>query len=203
MSAPIRIVVATANADKMAEIEEILLETLDVPVDLIARPVEVPDIEETGETLFENALLKADAISMATGLISVADDTGLFVDALGGAPGVYSARYAGEGATYSSNVAKLLDELRDIDDRGASFRTVAVAKFPDGREIALTGELRGTISRAPVGDGGFGYDPVFVPDETGGQSLAELSASEKHKISHRGRAFRALAVALVSEMDRL
>jgi XTP/dITP diphosphohydrolase len=202
MHEPVRIVVATANSDKLVEIEQILRATFEDHVELVPRPPEIPDVEEIGETLYENALLKAEAICDATGLISVADDTGLFVNALDGAPGVFSARYAGEGATYASNVTKLLDALGDIDDRRASFRTVAIAKFPDGRELVVTGELHGTIARVRVGEGGFGYDPIFVPDETRGRSLAELHVSEKHGISHRGRAFRSLAIALVSEIDK-
>ncbi len=189
----IQIVLATANPDKMIEIEEILRANLSNEVELIARPSEIPDVEETGETLYENALLKADAICAATKLICVSDDTGLFVEALDGAPGVYSARYAGEDARYEDNVAKLLRALDGEANRRAQFRTVAVAKFPDGRELACVGEVDGTIALAPAGTDGFGYDPVFVPDEGGGRSFAELSLAEKHEISHRGRALRGLS----------
>ena len=186
-------VLATANPDKAREIAA-LLEGFDV----VPRPAEVPDVEETGTTLLENARLKAQALVDATGEAAVADDTGLEVAALDGAPGVYSARYAGEGATYADNVAKLLDALAGRSDRRARFRTVAVARFPDGREAVAEGVVQGTIAEAARGDGGFGYDPVFVPDDGDGRSYAELSADEKNAVSHRGRAFRALAESLSS-----
>lgn len=202
MSTPIRIVVATANPDKLVEIDEILHETIDAPIELVARPTEIPDVEETGATLEENARLKAAAICLATGEISVADDTGLFVVALGGAPGVYSARYAGPDATYDDNVSKLLAALDGVDDRRASFSTVAVAVFPDGSELVAHGEVQGAISLQRRGEGGFGYDPIFVPDSKGGRSFAELSRAEKHEISHRGRAFRALGLALENALGR-
>jgi XTP/dITP diphosphohydrolase len=188
-----RLVLASANPDKAREIAA-LLEGFDV----VPRPAEVPDVEETGTTLLENARLKAQALVDATGEAAVADDTGLEVAALDGAPGVYSARYAGEGATYADNVAKLLDALAGRSDRRARFRTVAVARFPDGREAVAEGVVQGTIAEAARGDGGFGYDPVFVPDDGDGRSYAELSADEKNAVSHRGRAFRALAESLSS-----
>lgn len=193
----VEIVLASANPHKVAEIEAILREELDATFILHARPSEIPDIEETGSTLIDNARLKAEAICAATGRISVADDTGLFVEALHGDPGVYSARYAGEHASYSDNVKKLLSALGDDQDRQATFRTVAIAVFPGGRELVAVGEVAGTIASAPRGHGGFGYDPVFVPDELDGRTFAELTAWEKHDISHRGRAFRALARELV------
>jgi XTP/dITP diphosphohydrolase len=193
------LVAATANPDKAAEIREIL-EAAGSGIVLLGRPVGVPEVEETGDTLEENARLKAVALADATGMPSVADDTGLEVDALGGAPGVRSARYAGEEATYADNVEKLLRELGALPDRGgarrARFRTVALVHFPDGRELWREGAVDGTIGEAPRGAGGFGYDPVFIPDEGDGRTFAELGASEKHAISHRGRAFRALADAL-------
>ena len=157
-------------------------------------------MEETGDTLEANARLKARAVAAAAGLPAMADDTGLEVDALGGAPGVYSARYAGEGATYADNVAKLLDELGSLPGGGgarrARFRTVALVAWPDGREVAAEGTVEGRIAAVARGGGGFGYDPVFVPDEGGGRTFAEMAAGEKHAVSHRGRAFRALAAAL-------
>jgi XTP/dITP diphosphohydrolase len=195
------LVTATANPDKAAEIHEILGETDGVV--LLDRPEGVPDVDETGDTLEENARLKADALASATGMAAVADDTGLEVDALDGAPGVYAARYAGEHATYADNVAKLLGELDALADRGgarrARFRTVAFVRFPDGRELWREGAVDGTIADAPRGAGGFGYDPVFIPDEADGRTFAELLPEEKHSISHRGRAFRALADALREE----
>jgi XTP/dITP diphosphohydrolase len=188
-----RLVLASANPDKAREIAA-LLDGFDV----VPRPPEVPEVEETGSTLVENARLKAQALSEATGEAAVADDTGLEVAALDGAPGVYSSRYAGEGATYADNVAKLLDALRGASDRRARFRTVAMAVFPDGREVVAEGIVGGTIADAARGDGGFGYDPVFVPDDGDGRTFAELSIEEKNAISHRGRAFRALAAQLPS-----
>ena len=159
------------------------------------------EVEETGDTLVANARLKARALMEATGTAAVADDTGLEVEALDGAPGVYSARFAGEHATYADNVSKLLRELAARgatapERRRASFRTVALVAYPDGSELVADGEVRGTIAAAPRGDGGFGYDPVFVPDGGDGRSFAELTPEEKHALSHRGRAFRRLAKLL-------
>ncbi len=193
--------VASANPDKVAEIAAVLGDA----VVLRPRPVEVGEVVEDADTLEGNARLKAVAIASATGQAAVADDTGLEVAALGGAPGVYSARYAGEDVGYADNVAKLLVELERVGARGpaaraARFRTVALVRWPDGRELAVEGEVRGSIAEAPRGDRGFGYDPVFVPDELdstpGHRTFAEMTADEKHAVSHRGRAFRALAEAL-------
>ena len=199
--APLVLVVATANPDKVAEIREILGAAGGLR--LLPRPADVPDVEETGETLEANARLKAAALASATGMPAVSDDTGFEVDALGGAPGVRSSRYAGEGATYADNVAKLLAALAALEESGgrrrARFRTVAMVRFPGGREICREGSVSGTVATTPRGDGGFGYDPVFVPDEGDGRTFAELRPDEKHAISHRGRAFRALAEALQSE----
>ena len=192
-----RLVLATANPDKAEEIRFVLHDA-GVDVDLVPRPAGVPEVDETGETLEENARLKAVALCDVTGLPAVADDTGLSVDALFGAPGVYSARFAGEHATYADNVAKLLHELRDVPgpERTARFTTVALARWPDGREVAAIGDVEGTIGGEARGDGGFGYDPVFVPDEGDGRTFAEMTAVEKHLVSHRGRAFRTLADGL-------
>lgn len=190
MSSP-RFVLATANPDKTREIQEILGDD----VELLARPAEVPDVEETGDTLEANARLKARALVDATGVAAIADDTGLEVHALGGAPGVYSARYAGEGATYADNVAKLLEALAGRPDRSARFRTVAIAMWPDGTEIVAEGSVEGTIAREASGSRGFGYDPVFVPAGAA-VTFAEMTSEAKHAVSHRGRAFRALAARL-------
>jgi XTP/dITP diphosphohydrolase len=148
--------------------------------------------------LADNARLKAVALSDATGLAAIADDTGLEVDALGGAPGVRAARYAGEHASYDDNVTKLLDALDAVADsqRTARFRTVALLRFPDGRELIADGVVEGQIARHRQGANGFGYDPVFVPNEGDGRSFAEMDTDEKHAISHRGRALRALAAQL-------
>jgi XTP/dITP diphosphohydrolase len=185
------VVLATANPDKAAEIAA-LLDGFDV----LPRPPNVPDVEETADTLEGNARLKAVAVSWATGVAAVADDTGLEVAALGGRPGVWSARYAGEHVTYADNVAKLLRELDGVDDRRARFRTVALARLPDGREVTAEGVVDGVIATAARGGQGFGYDPVFVPDDGGGRTFAEMSRAEKQALSHRGRAFTALLPVL-------
>ena len=192
MSVGLRLVLATANPDKAAEIQAVLARS---GVELLPRPEGLADVEETGETLEDNARLKARALVRATGLPAVADDTGLLVDALGGAPGVFSARYAGEGATYADNVAKLLAELAGVAPgaRTARFETVALACWPDGREILARGAVEGVITIEPRGTAGFGYDPVFVPTEGDGRTFAQMAPEEKHALSHRGRAFRALA----------
>jgi XTP/dITP diphosphohydrolase len=193
---PLELVLATANPDKAAEIRAILGVA---GVVVAPRPAALGEVDETGATLVENARLKAVAIREATGRAAVADDTGLEVDALGGAPGVYSARFAGEGATYAQNVAKLLERLGGAENRRARFVAVAFVSFRDGRELWEEGAVEGRIATAPRGSGGFGYDPVFVPDQGDGRTFAEMSPEEKHAFSHRGLAFRALAARLVAE----
>ncbi|HUX04910.1 MAG TPA: RdgB/HAM1 family non-canonical purine NTP pyrophosphatase [Acidimicrobiales bacterium] len=190
------LVLATANPHKTEEIRA-LLHSLDIEV--LARPAELPDVEETCNTLEGNALMKATAIASATGLAALADDTGLFVDALGGRPGVMSARYAGAGASYEDNVRKLLDELEGVPApaRSAHFRTVMVVAYANGEHFRVEGVLDGVIADAPRGKGGFGYDPVFIVDPVSQRTLAELSLEEKNLISHRGAALRALVEALV------
>jgi len=192
-----RFVLATANPDKADEIARVLADA-GAPVELVPRPADVAEVDEIGTTLEENARLKAVALTEATGLPAIADDTGLEVDALGGAPGVFSARFAGPDATYADNCALLVARLagEPPDRRRARFVTVAIARWPDGREVAAFGDVEGTIAEAPRGGNGFGYDPVFVPDEGNGATFAELTATEKHAISHRGRAFRTLAQGL-------
>ena len=198
MSGParLRLVLASANPDKAAEIADILGE---VPgLVLLPRPGSAPDVVEDGATLTDNARLKAVAVMEATGEPAVADDTGLEVGALGGAPGVYSARFAGEAATYADNVTKLVRELAAAgatqpSERRARFCTVALVAFPGGDELVAEGEVIGSIAAEPAGASGFGYDPLFVPDGGGGRTFAQMSAPEKHALSHRGRAFRSLA----------
>jgi XTP/dITP diphosphohydrolase len=190
----VRIVLASANPDKAHEIRAIIGDS----VVLEPRPAHVPDVVEDGSTLVDNARLKASALCDATGLPALADDTGLEVDALGGAPGVWSARYAGDHASYRDNVTKLLVELDGVVDaeRTARFRTVALLRFPDGSELVADGVVEGRIARVVRGANGFGYDPVFVPSEGDGRSFAEMATDEKHAISHRGRALRALAAQI-------
>jgi XTP/dITP diphosphohydrolase len=189
-----QLVCASANPDKVAEIRAIL----DDVVDVLPRPADVPDVVEDADTLLGNARLKAVAISTASGLPALADDTGLEVDALGGSPGVFSARYAGDGCTYEDNRRKLLSELDGVTDRAARFRTVAIVVWPDGSEVAAEGVCEGSITDLERGGAGFGYDAVFAPLDGGGSTFAEMSATAKHAISHRGRAFR----ALLSELQR-
>ena len=211
-SGALRIVLATANVDKAAEIVAVVTAADARPdedsgggrIVLLPRPPDVPEVEETGDTLEDNARLKADALLAATGLPAMADDTGLEVEALGGRPGVFSSRYSGEHASYAENVAKLLAELeaagaRDRSDRRARFRTVAVVRFAGGREVIASGEVWGSIAESPRGEMGFGYDPVFVPDGTGDRTFAEMSLEEKAACSHRGRAFRALVSELAQD----
>jgi len=187
-------VLATANPHKTGEMRAVL-EPLGV--ELLERPLNIPDVEETGDTLEENALLKARALVGATGEAAIADDTGLFVDALHGRPGVRSARFAGETASYDDNVTKLLDELDAIPaPRTARFVTVIAVAYPDGTTFCVEGELRGVITFARAGDQGFGYDPVFAPHEGEGRTLAQLTPREKNDLSHRGRALRALCQEL-------
>lgn len=194
-----RLVLATANPDKAAEIRGIL-----EGIELVERPPGLPEVEETGETLLENARLKAQAVAMASGQPAVADDTGLEVEALEGAPGVHAARFAGSDATYADNVAKLLRQLAAVDgSRRARFLTVALVAYPDGREVSATGAVEGTIATEARGSGGFGYDPVFVPDEGDGRTFAQMSPLDKHALSHRGRAFRQLAAALQQYGDEV
>lgn len=188
---------ASANPHKAEEIAAILAD-VHVGIEILPRPAHLGDVEETGSTLEENARLKAVAIAEAVGAAAVADDTGLEVEALDGRPGVFSARWAGPEATYADNIDRLLRELHPVPPagRGARFRTVAIVAFPDGREVLAEGTVRGEIALTPRGTGGFGYDAVFVPVDGDGRTFAEMSAAEKHAVSHRGRAFRALATAL-------
>lgn len=190
-----KLVCASANPDKVAEIAIILEGS---GVELLPRPAGVPDVVEDAGSLVGNARLKAAAIAAATGLPAVADDTGLFVDALGGEPGVETAYFAGPSATYAENRAKMLRVLDGIPlaQRTAQFRTVAMVVWPDGRELAVEGVCAGRIAEAEVGDTGFGYDPLFVPDEGDGRTFAQMGTAAKHAMSHRGRAFVALAAAL-------
>lgn len=187
-----RLVLATANPHKAAEMRAVL-GGLGFAVE--PRPPGIAEVDEPEDTLEGNAVLKAVAIARAAGATAVADDTGLFVDALGGRPGVHSARYAGERATDAENVARVLAELAGVESarRGAHFRTVIAVGEPDGTARWVDGVLDGAIAEAPRGSHGFGYDVIFIPSDLEGQTLAELSPDEKNAVSHRGRALRALA----------
>ena len=184
------VVMASANPDKVAEIALLMEDVLDIQ----PRPPEIPDVVEDADTLEGNARLKAVAIASSTGLPAIADDTGLEIDYIGGAPGVYTARFAGENATYSDNVAKTLEVLDGVTEaqRTARFRTVALLSRPDCTELVAHGVVEGTIAMEPRGTSGFGYDPIFIPADGTGLTFSEMAADAKHAISHRGRAFRAL-----------
>jgi XTP/dITP diphosphohydrolase len=186
------LVLATRNAGKIKELEA-LLSGYGLHVLGLGDFPEIGEIEETGATFAENSLLKARTVAKATGLVALADDSGLEVDALSGAPGVYSARYSGEGATDEKNNLKLLDALKDVPDsaRGCRFVSVVAAVAPNGAELLAEGRWEGRVLHAPRGSGGFGYDPLFLDLERG-KSAAELAPAEKNARSHRGRALRAL-----------
>ncbi|WP_425833236.1 RdgB/HAM1 family non-canonical purine NTP pyrophosphatase [Streptomyces fractus] len=197
-----RLILATRNNGKIVELRAILADA-GLPHELVGADAypEVPDVRETGVTFAENALLKAHALARATGLPAVADDSGLCVDVLGGAPGIFSARWAGKHGDDKANLDLLLAQLSDIDDdehRTAHFACAAALALPDGTERVVEGQMRGVLRHAPAGAGGFGYDPILqVEGDT--RTAAELSASEKNAISHRGEAFRAL-VPVVREL---
>ncbi len=184
-----KLVVATRNRHKLEEIQEILhipgmelLSAFDFP--------EVAEVDEDGTTFEANAIKKAVVVARATGLWSLADDSGLEVDALGGAPGVYSARYAGEPVSYSANNEKLLKELNGVGNRRARFRCVIALSSPEGRTRTVEGRCEGFIAHAPAGRQGFGYDPLFIP-EGHTRTFAEMDAQAKHSLSHRGRGLAA------------
>ncbi|MFE0464465.1 RdgB/HAM1 family non-canonical purine NTP pyrophosphatase [Kitasatospora sp. NPDC058965] len=193
-----RLILATRNRHKVTELRAILAEAgLDLELVGADAYPEIPDVPETGITFAENALLKAHALARATGLPAIADDSGLCVDVLGGAPGILSARWSGKHGDDRANLELLLAQLSDIapEHRGAHFACAAALALPDGTERVVEGQLPGTLRTAPAGDGGFGYDPILQPlGET--RTCAELTPDEKNAISHRGKAFRALAVVV-------
>ena len=191
MESPRRVVVASKNPDKIQEVEAVL-EGMDHPWEIV-RGLDWPDVDETETTLEGNALLKAVAVSEATGLAALGDDTGLEVDALDGRPGVFSARFAGPDATYEQNVDRLLADLDGVADRSARFRTAIAFVVPGSTPLIVEGTLEGAITEERRGERGFGYDPVFA---VGDRTYAEMSDAEKNDVSHRARALRALVVAL-------
>lgn len=197
-----QLVLASRNAAKLVELTRIVTAELSGRVRLVGLEVfpDAPEVAETGETFQENALAKARSAALATGCVALADDSGLCVDALGGMPGVLSARWAGRHGDDLANLELVLAQLDDVPDerRTAAFVCAAAVVAPDGRQAVQLGRVRGRLVRAPRGQGGFGYDPIFVPDGYQ-RSTAELSATEKDAISHRGLAFR----ALVPEILRL
>ncbi|MFH8347164.1 RdgB/HAM1 family non-canonical purine NTP pyrophosphatase [Streptomyces sp. NPDC018045] len=196
-----RLILATRNTGKVTELRAILA-AADLDVELVGADAypDVPDVKETGVTFAENALLKAHALARATGHPAVADDSGLCVDVLGGAPGIFSARWAGRHGDDAANLDLLLAQLSDIADghRAAHFACAAALALPDGTERVVEGRLEGTLRHTPAGTGGFGYDPILQPlGDT--RTCAELTPDEKNAISHRGKAFRGL-VPVVREL---
>ena len=197
---PRRLVVATRNEHKLKELAEIL-----TGVELVSLPESVEMPAEDGETFAENALVKARAARAATGEPAIADDSGIAARVLGGRPGVYSARFAGERATDEQNLALLLRELDGAEDRRVAYVCAIALVDAEGKERTFEGRCEGELAAKPRGSGGFGYDPAFVPLDTGPadeRTMAELSPTEKHAISHRGRAGRGLAAALGLEARR-
>lgn len=191
------IVIATKNRDKLSELKS-LLEGLHIGIASLFEYPEIPDIVEDGASFEENARKKALAVAQATAGWALADDSGLAVDALGGEPGIYSARFAGRQGDYAANNAKLIEVMRDIPDgkRGAAFVCAIVLMAPDGREWTVEGRCAGTILRGPKGSYGFGYDPLFfIPEED--KTMAELPSDRKNEISHRGRALAKIREILV------
>ena len=193
------IVIATGNQDKYREILKILPDNKNYSYKWLGDYPEIGEIEESGSTLNENALIKAVTVARRINLITVADDTGLFVDALDGRPGVYSARYAGSNATYEDNVAKLLEELTDIpaEKRSAEFRCVTCIAIPGKNNIFNEGIVKGRITIERRGENGFGYDPVFEVEDTG-KTFAQMAEEKKNSISHRYRSFKKVAEFLLS-----
>lgn len=188
----LRVVCASANPHKVAEIYDLVGGV----IDLEPRPKDLSDVAETETTLIGNARLKATAVGRVTNQPALADDTGLEVDALNGQPGVFTARFAGPGATDEQNRRKLLDALNQNSNRSARFRTVILLLWPDGKEIICEGVCEGSIAPEQRGDRGFGYDSVFVPAAGDGRTFAQMSVEEKHQYSHRAIAFRLLAKRL-------
>lgn len=184
------IIFATSNKGKLREAAGILGQGFNLISAAEAGITE--DIEETGTTLRENSLIKARYVYSKTGKNCFADDTGLEVEALGGAPGIYSARYAGPGHDFQANIDKLLSEMQGVSDRRAAFRNV-VTLIVDGREYFFEGEMRGSIALGRSGSEGFGYDPVFIPEEYPGYTVAQLGEAVKNALSHRGKSLRAMA----------
>jgi XTP/dITP diphosphohydrolase len=194
------LLLATRNQHKLRELREALP---GIEIDPLPDEVELPP--EDGETFADNALGKARAAQLATGRTAIADDSGIEASALGGRPGVRSARYAGEGASDEENLDKLLEEVGAHADRGVAYVCVIALVTEEGEESLFEGRCEGTLAAEPRGSGGFGYDPAFVPEDTAPEderTMAELAPTEKHAISHRGRAARALAEHLGIEVER-
>ena len=199
MAFPERLAIATRNLHKVREIRSICRDWPVAWITVEDHPGPWPEVEEPHPTYLGNALEKARAVAAALGVPAIADDSGIEVDALDGAPGPRSARYAGEGATDRANLERLIEAVRDVPapERTARYRCVAAIGWPDGRELHAEGVCEGALILEPRGEGGFGYDPIFVPtDARAGRTMAELSPEEKDRISHRGKAFRWLGAGI-------
>ena len=194
----VQLVLATRNAKKLAELDRLLAGAgLDVEIMGSDAFSDLPEIEETGSTFAENSLIKARAVSTHTGLIAIADDSGLCVDALDGQPGIYSARWAGQGATDESNLDLVLEQIREVEParRTAHFACAAALVLPSGEEYVVHGQVNGVLLTQRRGVGGFGYDPIFLPDGFD-ITTAEMTSEQKDAISHRGQAMRALVLVI-------
>jgi XTP/dITP diphosphohydrolase len=201
-----RVVLATRNAGKIAEFRRIFYQVAVGSIDLIGLEdfPRLTDVEETGQTFEENALLKARSLCHETGLPAIADDSGLSIDALNGAPGILSARWSGVHGNDRANIAKVLSELHDLPNRprSAHFTCVTAFVMPDGSAVTEAGSLAGVILKEPIGKNGFGYDPIFLPDGSK-ISLAQMDATTKDAMSHRGRSVRAIAPLVTSMLGAL
>jgi XTP/dITP diphosphohydrolase len=201
-----KLVLATRNSGKIIEFRRILEEIAPGAVELISvdQFPDLVDVEETGSTFEENSLLKARYTSKATGLPAIADDSGLCIDALGGAPGIFSARWAGKHGDDQANLEKVLEQLKDVPEekRGAHFLCVASLVLPDGREHVSEGRFDGSILRSALGTNGFGYDPIFQPNGLA-ISSAQMSAEEKDLVSHRGKSLRSIAPHVIQLLATL
>lgn len=195
-------IIATNNKKKLKEIQRILAPLGIVPVTAADKGIDLGDVEENGSTFAENAYIKAKAAFDKCGMPVIADDSGLCVDALGGRPGIYSARYGGHDSPYTVKINMLLDELKDVPDaeRTAHFSCAVCCILRSGEVIAVEGRCNGEIAREPSGDGGFGYDPVFTVN---GRSFATLTSEEKDALSHRGNALRSLYNELCQRKEEL
>ncbi len=193
-----KFIIATNNPDKLVELKRILNPLGIEAVTAKQEGISLDDVEETGSTFMENSFIKADAACKKTGLPAIADDSGICVDALGGAPGIFSARFAGEEATDEDKNNLILEKLKDADNRSAHYTAAVTCVFPNGDKLQVEGKCFGEIAREPDGDGGFGYDPIFLYD---GKSFGNFTAEEKDKVSHRGNALRMLQKELKKYLE--
>ena len=193
-----KFIIATNNPDKLVELERILKPLGIDAVSPKQANISLGDVEETGETFLENSFIKAQAACEKTGLPAIADDSGICVDYLDGAPGIYSARFAGEDATDEDKNNLILEKLKDTDDRGAHYTAAITCVFPNGDKLQVEGKCFGEIAREPDGDGGFGYDPIFLFE---GKSFGNFTAEEKDKVSHRGNALRMMREELIKYLE--